>query len=208
MVLTFVNHRQLITLPVGPPLPFTVSSSRQRCDEVADVQTEGQIVKRGNGTKTQIRSMTSNLPHILRSLKQTRPNQTSNCQTPDPERRERIMCTGQRGFYICPCRNTQCPKKGIVPHRNITDGHVRHIEVDTLAWDMCEWWMTHGPVEHVLNRYLKPSCQYFAWFTLMKEDAEICAECQITCLERKEESGGSDKKIEGRKYGDGTTTMT
>ncbi|KAJ0156871.1 Uncharacterized protein HZ326_0971 [Fusarium oxysporum f. sp. albedinis] len=107
------------------------------------------------------------------------------------------MCTGQRGFYICPCRRTHCPKKGIVPHRLITHGHVCKIEVDTIAWDICEWWIANGPPEQVLNRYLKPSCQYFTWHTLLVPTA-LCAECQVTCVEIKEEYGSSEKRSHRR----------
>ena len=113
------------------------------------------------------------------------------------------MCTGQRGFYICPCRSTHCPKRGIVPHRLITQGHVYRIEIDTIAWDICDWWIVNGPPEQVLNRYLKPSCQYFTWHTLMVPSS-LCPECQATCTEKKEvkeENSSSDKKASRKTKG-------
>lgn len=113
------------------------------------------------------------------------------------------MCTGQRGFYVCPCIKPQCPKKGIVPHRLVTQGHVCKIEVDTIAWEICEWWIANGPPEQVLNRYLKPSCQYFVWHTLIIR-AELCPECQITCVEILEESGSGDTKTTGESEAKGS----
>ncbi|KAL6917678.1 hypothetical protein FSHL1_009107 [Fusarium sambucinum] len=113
------------------------------------------------------------------------------------------MCTGQRGFYICPCRSTQCPKRGIVPHRLITQGHVCRIEIDTIAWDICDWWIVNGPPEQVLNRYLKPSCQHFTWHTLMVPSS-LCSECQVTCTEIKdikEDASNSDKKASRKTRG-------
>jgi hypothetical protein len=113
------------------------------------------------------------------------------------------MCTGQRGFYICPCRSTHCPKRGIIRHRLITQGHVYRIEIDTIAWNICDWWIVNGPPEQVLNRYLKPSCQYFTWHTLMVPSS-LCPECQATCTEKKEvkdENSNSDRKASRKARG-------
>lgn len=103
------------------------------------------------------------------------------------------MCTGQRGFYVCPCKNPSCPRRGVVPHRNIIYGHVAKIEIDTIAWDICEWWIANGPPEQVLNRYLKPSCVYFAWHTLMI-NTPVCEECEVTCAESNRGGGGGERK--------------
>lgn len=99
------------------------------------------------------------------------------------------MCTGERGYWVCPCRKTACPKKGIVFHPDLTSGHVCHIEVDTLSWQICDWWIVNGPPEQVLNRYLKPTCAFFAWYTLLVP-VGICDDCKVTCQAKKWERGG------------------